>query len=150
MRVAARFLFLSHEASVAHPADSMTMKVFVGILFVAVLALQYRLWLSDAGVREVRRLEIAVTTQKQENTELQGRNEQLSAEVKDLKEGLDAVEERARSDLGMVRDNETFYQVVSDPPGTRDPLANPAPARDTGETSAHAEEPRSSQRAAAR
>ncbi|HJS21401.1 MAG TPA: cell division protein FtsB [Steroidobacteraceae bacterium] len=94
------------------------MKVFAAILALALLALQYRLWLSDDGVNEVRRLQMAVVAQQRENAELEARNAQLAAEVENLKEGLDAVEERARSDLGMVRANETFYQVVT--PASRD------------------------------
>ena len=95
------------------------MKAFALILLLALLALQYRLWLSDDGVHEVRRLETAVITQKRENAQLEARNAQLAAEVENLKKGLDAVEERARSDLGMVRANETFYQVVTPAPHER-------------------------------
>jgi len=105
-------------------------RVFAAALLIAVLALQYRLWLSDSGMREVRRLQNAVATQTQQNVELKERNEQLGAEVKDLKEGLDAVEERARSDLGMVGANETFYQVVTPPPADHEAPA-PAPATDS-------------------
>ena len=96
--------------------NPMSLRLFAAALLVIALALQYRLWLSDGGIREVHRLQNAVTAQTQQNVELKERNEQLAAEVKDLKEGLDAVEERARSDLGMVGANETFYQVVSPPP----------------------------------
>src|SRR5688572_16908830 len=96
------------------------MRIFALVLLIAILLLQFRLWLSDDGAREVRRLEVGVEAQKSENAELKARNDQLAAEVKDLKEGLEAVEERARSDLGMVGSNETFYQVV-DP----DPAATP-------------------------
>jgi len=101
------------------------MKVFAIVLLVLVVLLQFRLWLSDEGVREVSRLEKAVAEQQQENATLKARNERLAAEVKDLKEGMAAVEERARSDLGMVGANESFYQVV--PPET---AANTAPASD--------------------
>jgi len=101
------------------------MKVFAIVLLVLVVLLQFRLWLSDEGVREVSRLEKAVAEQQQENATLKARNERLAAEVKDLKEGMAAVEERARSDLGMVGANESFYQVV--PPET---AANAAPASD--------------------
>jgi cell division protein FtsB len=96
--------------------NHLPLRIFAVALLIAVLALQYRLWLSDSGIREVHRLQNSVTVQTQQNVELKERNEQLAAEVKDLKEGLDAVEERARSDLGMVGANETFYQVVSPPP----------------------------------
>jgi cell division protein FtsB len=113
------------------------MKIFVALLALALLALQYRLWLSDDGVKEVRRLESAVAAQERENADLEARNAQLAAEVENLKEGLDAVEERARSDLGMVRANETFYQVVT--PAPQDPL--PESAEPTDGNAADSESP---------
>ena len=83
----------------------------VALLVIAVL-LEYRIWLSDDGVRELQRLQGAVATQRAENDQLTERNRQLAAEVHDLKSGMAALEERARSDLGMIGSNETFYQVV--------------------------------------
>lgn len=88
------------------------MKWLAAALILAVVLLQYRVWLSDNGVREVDRLEHAVATQRSENDQLAERNHQLSAEVRDLKTGMGALEERARSDLGMIGSHETFYQVV--------------------------------------
>ena len=88
------------------------MKWLAAALLAVVLMLQYRLWLSADGVREVSRLSDAVGTQKSENDELTARNKQLIAEVADLKAGMSAIEERARSELGMIGRNETFYQVV--------------------------------------
>ena len=88
------------------------MRWLAGALLVVVLLLQYRLWLSGDGVHELTRLSQAVERQKAENAELVERNRQLAAEVTDLKAGLSAIEERARSDLGMIGRNETFYQVV--------------------------------------
>ena len=88
------------------------MKWLAAALAVAVLLLQYRIWLSGDGVREVVLLQHAVATQRADNEQLAERNRQLAAEVRDLKTGMDALEERARSDLGMVAGNETFYQVV--------------------------------------
>jgi len=92
----------------------------VGLALV-ILLLQYRVWFSEDGVRELDRLKKAVATQRSENDQLAERNKQLAAEVRDLKTGLDALEERARSDLGMIASHETFYQVVppSTSPGTR-------------------------------
>ena len=84
------------------------MKWLTAALTVAVLLLQYRVWLSENGVREVERLERAVATQRADNEQLAERNQQLAAEVRDLKTGMDALEERARSDLGMIARNETF------------------------------------------
>jgi cell division protein FtsB len=88
------------------------MKWLAAALAVAVILLQYRVWLSPDGVREVARLREAVAAQRGENDRLDERNRQLAAEVRDLKTGMDAIEERARSDLGMIARNETFYQVV--------------------------------------
>ena len=106
------------------------MRIFALILLIVLVLLQYRLWFSDSGVREVRRLEQAVAAQKEENATLAARNQQLAAEVKDLKEGLEAVEERARSDLGMVGSNESFYQVVTpDPAPAIDPPASSPTAK---------------------
>ena len=94
------------------------MKWMAGALLAVVLMLQYRLWLSGDGVRELARLSEAVEHQKSENEELLQRNQQLVAEVQDLKAGMAAIEERARSELGMIGRNETFYQVVPARPQT--------------------------------
>ena len=89
------------------------MRIFAVILGLLVLLLQYRLWISDQGKREVWRLTQAVEAQAAANAEQRERNRQLLAEVTDLKVGLTALEERARSELGMVGNGETFYQVVT-------------------------------------
>ncbi len=105
------------------------MKWLAASLFTALLLLQYRLWLSDDGVHEVLRLRSAVAAQQAENAGLTERNRQLGAEVHDLKQGYAALEERARSELGMVAANETFYQVVPQKPAAVSPapLAPAAP-----------------------
>ena len=78
-----------------------------------ILALvQARLWLSDEGLREVWRLQAQVAERTEENRRLAARNAALEGEVTDLKQGLDAAEERARTDLGMVAEGETFYQIT--------------------------------------
>src|ERR1700730_7351988 len=89
------------------------MRVFSVVLGIVLVSLQYRLWLSDQGLREVSRLQAAVDAQAAANHEQGARNRQLVAEVADLKVGLTALEERARSELGMVGNSETFYQVVT-------------------------------------
>jgi cell division protein FtsB len=99
------------------------MKWLAASLLVVVLLLQYRLWLSGDGVHELTRLSVAVDQQKDENSELEARNEQLVAEVSDLKAGMAAIEERARSELGMIGRNETFYQVVPGNPARAAPTA---------------------------
>jgi cell division protein FtsB len=96
------------------------MRIFVLILGLSVALLQYRLWVSDYGMREIWRLNQAIEAQSAANSEQRERNGQLLAEVADLKVGLAALEERARSELGMVGNNETFYQIVTPatpPPG---------------------------------
>ncbi len=92
------------------------MKWLAAALTVAIILLQHRVWFSEDGVRQVTRLRQAVAAQRAENEQLTERNRQLAAEVRDLKTGLEALEERARSDLGMIARNETFYQVVPAPP----------------------------------
>jgi cell division protein FtsB len=87
------------------------MKWFAAALLAALLLLQYRIWVSGDGVGEVLRLRAAVAEQQSDNERLSARNRQLAAEVRDLKQGYSALEERARSDLGMVASNETFFQV---------------------------------------
>ena len=104
------------------------MRWFIAILAVLVLVLQYRIWVARDGAREVLQLRDAVTAQQTENQRLQLRNSQLAAEVRDLKQGFGALEERARSELGLISRNETYYQVV--PPGQDHP-APPAASGDT-------------------
>jgi cell division protein FtsB len=82
------------------------------ILLILLIALQVKLWTGQGGVREVWRLQHRVGEQKAENAKLKTRNETLQAEVDDLKHGDEAVEERARSELGLLKPGETFYQVV--------------------------------------
>ena len=88
------------------------MKWFAAVLVVLTLLLQYRVWLSDDGTRDVVRLRTSVEDQRSANAELARRNGQLAAEVADLKKGMSALEERARSELGMVASNESFFQVA--------------------------------------
>jgi cell division protein FtsB len=85
------------------------------IFALALVLLQFRLWVSDSGMREVWQLEAQVEAQSAENAGFAARNAALEAEVLDLKQGLDAVEERARAELGMVKRDETFYQITPPP-----------------------------------
>jgi cell division protein FtsB len=89
------------------------MRILAVILGMCLVLLQYRLWVSDQGMREIWRLNQSVEAQAAANAEQRERNRQLLAEVTDLKVGLAALEERARSELGMVGNSETFYQVVT-------------------------------------
>jgi len=95
------------------------------LLLVALLAwLQWRLWFGNGGQREVEALRAQVAAQAHENAGLKQRNDALAAEVRDLKSGEAAVEERARSELGMIKPGETFYRVVDD---RQSSPANPDP-----------------------
>ena len=82
------------------------------LLILLLVYLQYQLWFGEGSLQEVRELNREVEMQRQENLELRERNAALQAEVDDLQQGLDAIEEHAREDLGMVKEGETFYQVV--------------------------------------
>lgn len=82
------------------------------LLLILLIALQVKLWTGQGGMREVWRLQHRVIEQKAENAKLKTRNETLSAEVDNLKHGDEAIEERARSELGLLKPGETFYQVV--------------------------------------
>jgi cell division protein FtsB len=82
------------------------------LLAIAGLGLQTELWFSDDGYRKTLKLRTAVADQRDLNETLRDRNAALDAEVVNLKQGQDAAEERARTDLGMIGKAETFYQVV--------------------------------------
>ena len=82
------------------------------ILLILLLALELKLWTGDGGMRDVWRLQQRLDEQKKENAKLKQRNDALSAEVQDLKSGKEAIEERARSELGLIKPGEVFYQVV--------------------------------------
>ena len=86
-------------------------KLLLGLLLLLVI-LQVTLWFGGGGLLEVWDQHQEVEAQRDENARLRERNEALNAEVLDLKQGLDAVEEHAREDLGMVKEGEVFYQVV--------------------------------------
>ena len=100
-------------------------------LLVLLFALQSKLWMGEGGWREAKQLQHTVNEQRAENARLQQRNDALSAEVEDLKSGETAVEERARSELGMIKPGETFYRVVE--PHAPDKPATPAGDAETPE-----------------
>jgi len=85
------------------------------VLLVLLLVLQWRLWIGEGSLAELWQLRQKIEQQEQENAELNSRNEALEAEVKDLKKGLEAIEERARRELGMIKEDETFYQLIQPP-----------------------------------
>ena len=88
------------------------MKKLLILLVILLVYLQYSLWIGDGSLQDVWRLHKDVEQQRQENAVLRERNEALEAEVLDLQQGLEAIEEHAREDLGMIKKGETFYQVI--------------------------------------
>jgi len=90
-------------------------KIATYVLIGLLVLLQYPLWFGSGGVLAVWRLNREITAQQQENATLKDRNQALEADVNDLKQGLDAIEERARMELGMVKRGETFFQVIEEP-----------------------------------
>ncbi len=92
----------------------------LGILLAALIILiQYPLWFGKGGWLRAWELERQVTAAKSKNAELEGRNAALTAEVRDLKTGTEAIEERARYELGMTRPDEVFYQYPDENPDQR-------------------------------
>jgi cell division protein FtsB len=91
---------------------SLTTKLLLAVLIVLLILLQYRLWFGTASIPKVVLLQSQLDKQRASNQSLDKRNQALAAEVRDLKSGRQAVEERARNELGMVKKGETFYQVV--------------------------------------
>ncbi|HVQ62403.1 MAG TPA: cell division protein FtsB, partial [Burkholderiales bacterium] len=96
------------------------MKVLTYTLAAFILLLQYPLWFGKGGWVRVWGLERQVQEQKQTNAALVRRNGALDAEVRDLKQGFEAIEERARYELGLIKQDEIFFQVVPKQPPTRD------------------------------
>ena len=90
--------------------STKTVGILIGMCF---LALQLRLWFGDGSIREVLRLKKEVLAQQAMVDSLERRNALLAAEVQDLKHRLGALEERARIDLGMIRQGETFFRVIA-------------------------------------
>ncbi len=88
------------------------MRLLTFVLVLLLVIVQFQLWVGEDSLAGVWRLEQATKRQKLENVELRRRNERLAAEVEDLKTGFAAVEERARRELGMVHEDETYYQIV--------------------------------------
>ena len=97
------------------------MRLLIVSLCLVLLVLQYQLWLADNGLRSTWGLEAAVESRTLDNEPQADRNAALEAEVLDLRQGLSAVEERARSELGMIGENEIFYLVTR--PATPDSAA---------------------------
>ena len=90
------------------------MKILAGILSALILLIQYPLWLGKGGWLRAWHVENDLSAQKAKNSEREGRNAAFAAEVRDLKQGTEAIEERARYELGMIRQDEVFFQVVDE------------------------------------
>ena len=95
------------------------MRALALVLGALIVLIQYPLWLGKGGWLRVWEIDRQVSAQKQNNSKFQTRNRALDAEVRDLKQGTDAVEERARYELGMVKQDEVFFQVL--PPAAATP-----------------------------
>jgi cell division protein FtsB len=87
------------------------LRILLSIFVLLILALQYPMWLGKGGWLQVRELDRQLDAQRQANAELKARNAALDADVRDLKTGFEAIEERARSELGMIRHDEVFFQL---------------------------------------
>jgi cell division protein FtsB len=98
----------------AHRLGGSTMKVLVSALVLLFLILQFNLWVGEGSFSQLRDLDAQVEVQEVENLTLAERNQELEGEVVDLKEGQDAIEERARSEFGMVKEGETLYIIVDE------------------------------------
>ena len=92
------------------------MRALAAILASLVVLIQYPLWIGKGGWVRVWETDRQLATQKQKNAQLQARNSALEADVRDLKQGREAIEERARYELGMVKPDEVFFQVVDAQP----------------------------------
>ena len=97
------------------------MRYVYSILIVLLVLLQFQLWFGEGGLRGLKRLENRLEASREQTHQLEARNKALEAEVDDLKSGLEAMEERARSDLGMIKEGETFIQVVDEPEEKMEP-----------------------------
>jgi len=101
------------------------MQILVAALIAVLVFLQYLLWIAEDGVRQTYALRVTIQAQTEENAELNERNRALEADIKDLKSGLVAIEERARSEMGMIRRDETFYRILEQPPKSVVPAKPP-------------------------
>jgi cell division protein FtsB len=88
------------------------MKILLSIIILLIVLLQYRLWYGDGGIEEIKVYQKRLDDLMEQVEEKKERNEALYAEVEDLRKGQEAVEERARDELGMIREGETFFQVL--------------------------------------
>ena len=96
------------------------MKILLTVLILILFGLQYKLWFGDGSLSEVVQLSRELDVQKAKLREVEERNKILEAQVLDLQNGLDAFEEKARNDLGMIKQGETFIQLIPEQTDTDD------------------------------
>ena len=108
------------------PASPVMLRWLLAFLLLVLVLLQYRLWIAEGSLAEMKRLQRQVVEQTAINAELKARNEVLEREVLNLQNGNDGVEQRAREELGLIREGEVFYQFVD-----KDESARKPPARET-------------------
>ena len=101
------------------------LRILALVFAVLVIALQYPIWMGKGGWLKVRELDRQLVAQKQVNAKLKARNAALDADVRDLKLGFEAIEERARSELGMIRQDEIFFQFPAEMPASSPPPVQP-------------------------
>lgn len=90
------------------------MRIFALTLMVVLGWLQFELWFGKNGVSDFRLVNADIEVQHEANSNLQARNNEMFAEIDDLRQGLDAIEERARHELGMIKEGETFYRIIGE------------------------------------
>ena len=89
-------------------------KILIAIIILLIIHLQYRLWVGDGSVAQVKEYQARLDVLKDKAKAKKERNEALYAEIEDLRKGQEAIEERARDEFGMIKENETFIQVIED------------------------------------
>ena len=87
-------------------------RFFIAILIVFFLIIQFDIWVKDDGLNRVKELQQMIDSQSKENQRLKLRNQQLEREIEELKSGTESIEEKARTDLGMIKEGEEFYLIV--------------------------------------
>lgn len=90
------------------------MKILIAVLILIFIGLQYRLWVGEGSFADIDRLDQQVSVQELENTELEERNAILMNEVDELQTGMDAIEEHARNELGLIQEGETFFLIIEE------------------------------------
>ncbi len=101
------------------------MKILIAVLILIFIGLQYRLWVGDGSFADINRLEQQVSVQESENAELEQRNDALVREVEELQTGMDAIEEHARNELGLIKEGETFFLIIEEDQATENANLSP-------------------------